>query len=99
MALKKDKEKVLGEVFDEARVKSFLNVPKRDGISHDYDILEKAYRGMKAENFKTFVTFFKDAGYDVNAKNTEEKTFLQVINEHDHAGEYTTLLKEIGAKY
>ena len=50
--LKKDKQKVLGEVFDTERVKSFLHVPKREGVNHDFDILEKAYRGMKAENFE-----------------------------------------------
>lgn len=99
MALKKDKQKVLGEVFDEARVKSFLDVPARPDVDQAYDILEKAYRGMKAENFVSFVTFFKEAGYDINAKNPAGQTFLQVISEHKLSGEYVEILKNAGAKY
>lgn len=99
MALKKDKQKVLGEVFDEARVKSFLNVPARPDVNQDYDILEKAYRGMKAENFETFVNFFKEEGRDLNAKNPAGQTFLQVISEHKLAADYIDILKSVGAKY
>lgn len=99
MALKKDKQKVLGEVFDEARVKSFLNVPVRPDINNNYDTLEKAYRGMKAENFVDFVKFFVEAGRDLNAKNNDGLTFLQVISEHALCSEYVEILKSAGAKY
>lgn len=99
MALKKDKQKVLGEVFDEARVRSFLNVPARPDVNQDYDILEKAYRGMKAENFVDFVKYFVEDGRDINAKNSGGLTFLQVISEHKLAGEYVEILKSAGAKY
>ena len=97
MALKKDKKKVLGEVFDDERIRSFLRIEPRDGIDIDYDRLEKAYRGMVVENFSTFVKFFTEAGYNINATNPEGKTFLQVIYEHRYAGEYIEILKAAGA--
>jgi len=97
MALKKDKQKVLGEVFDTERVKSFLNVPKREGVEHDYDILEKAYRGMKAENFGEFVAFFNDAGHNINVVNENGHTFLHVIKEHNLSSPYIDIVKSAGA--
>ncbi len=99
MVLKKDKQKVLGEVFDDERVKGFLNVEQRNGVDIDFDALEKAYRGMKAENFATFVKFFKEEGRNLDAENADGRTLLQVISEHRHAGEYIEALKAQGANY
>lgn len=99
MAIKKDKQKVLGEVFDDARVKSFLNVPQRADTHHSFDILEKAYRGMNIDNFITFLSFFTEAEHDINAINADSKTFLHVISEHKHAAEYIDAIKNAGAAY
>lgn len=68
MSLKKDKKKVIGEVFDDDRIKSFLNFLPPAGVEPDYHLLEKAYRGMKVENFATFLQFFLEQGRDINAK-------------------------------
>src|SRR5690606_41940870 len=47
--LRKDKEKVLGEHFDDERIKSFFTYDAPAGIDPDYHLLEKAYRGMRSE--------------------------------------------------
>lgn len=99
MALKKDKKKVLGEVFDDARVLGFLNVEQHQGVDIDFDTLEKAYRGMTAENFASFVTFFKSEGRNLDAENADGQTLLQVISSHRHAGDYIEALKAGGANY
>ncbi|MGH1441010.1 MAG: PA4642 family protein [Cellvibrionaceae bacterium] len=98
MALKKDKQKVLGEVFDDARIKTFLNYEAYGDNNPDYHLLEKAYRGMKADNFATFVGFFKDAGHDINAQGTEGLSFLQTISAHKQADDYIQILKQYGAE-
>lgn len=98
MVLKKDKKKVLGEVFDDERVRSFLRVEARPDMNIDYHRLERAYRGMNAENFATFVKFFMEEGYDINAANPDGKTILQVISEHRYAGDYIEALKAAGAR-
>ena len=59
--LKKDKEKVLGEVFDDERVKSFLDYLPPAGVDRDFHLLEKAYRGMNIDNFETFLNYFREA--------------------------------------
>lgn len=98
MALKKDKQKVLGETFSDERVKEFLVVEEVGQTNPDYTALERAYRGMKADNFETFVKFFVEEGRDVNSTNADGETFLQVISQHRHAGPYVSVLKSHGAK-
>lgn len=97
MALKKDKEKVIGEVFDDERIKSFLTFLPPEGVDPDYHVLEKAYRGMKEENFDTFVRFFLEEGRDINARNPDGQTLLQVIKNHRTAGDFTAILEKYGA--
>ena len=98
MSLKKDKQKVLGEVFDDERVKSFLDYQAPDGVSSDFHLLEKAYRGMNIDNFVTFLNFFKEAGYDLNATNPDGKTLKKIAGEHGHGADYITALTAAGAK-
>lgn len=97
MALKKDKKKVLGEVFSDERIKSFLQFQPPEGVNEDFHLLEKAYRGMKAENFDTFLDFFLEEGRDINAVNPDGKTLLAVISEHRHGDDYAHSLKKHGA--
>ena len=92
MSLKKDKEKVLGEVFDDARVKSFLNYQAPAGVSADFHLLEKAYRGMNIDNFMTFLAFFKEAGRDLKAVNPDGKTLIDIATEHGHGKAYVEAL-------
>ncbi len=98
MSLRKDKEKVLGEIFDEARIKTFLDYPAPAGINADFHLLEKAYRGMRGENFATFVKLFIEAGKDINALGGEGKTFLQTIKTHRNGEEYLMALEAAGAQ-
>ncbi|PUA30242.1 MAG: hypothetical protein B0W54_06945 [Cellvibrio sp. 79] len=98
MSLRKDKEKVLGETFDDARIKTFLDYPAPAGVNADYHLLEKAYRGMLGGNFATFVKFFVEAGKDINAVGPHGKTFLQSIKGHRNGEEYAQALAAAGAK-
>ncbi len=98
MSLKKDKQKVLGETFSDERVREFLTGSTVDGEHPDFTALERAYRGMKEDNFATFVTFFVEEGRDINAENANGETFLSVIKAHRHSGPYVATLKSNGAK-
>ena len=98
MSLRKDKEKVLGETFDDARIATFLDYTAAAGVNADFHLREKAYRGMLGDNFKTFVTLFVAAGKDINAIGPEGKTFLQVVKAHRNGEEYAIALEAAGAK-
>jgi len=97
MSLKKDKQKVIGEVFDDERIKSFLRYLPPAGVDADYHLLEKAYRGMKAENFATFVKFFLEEGRNINARNPLGKTMLDEMKTHRLAEEYIEAMEDNGA--
>jgi hypothetical protein len=97
MALKKDKEKVLGEFFDDERIRSFFEYESNDTENADFHLLEKSYRGMIAENFGTFVKFFLEAGKNINASNHSGDSFLQTIKAHKQAEEYINILEKAGA--
>ena len=98
MTLKKDKQKVLGEHFDDDRVREFLDVRRVGDVDPDYTALERAYRGMKADNFATFVKFFVEEGKNINSTNQRGETLLQVIAEHRHGAPYAATLKAAGAR-
>ena len=92
MALRKDKPKVLGEVFDDDRIRTFLDYEPPEGVDADFHVLEKAYRGMKAENFATFLEFFLAAGRDLKACNPQGQTLLDIVSVHERAQDYIQAL-------
>ena len=98
MSLKKDKQKVLGENFDDERIKSFLVFEAPEGVDVDFHLLEKAYRGMKADNFVTFLKFFNEQGRNINATNPEGKTLLQIVRQHRLGDDYAEALTAAGAQ-
>ncbi|WP_299598884.1 PA4642 family protein [uncultured Microbulbifer sp.] len=98
MSLKKDKQKVLGEVFDDERIAGFLVGDAPEGFNRDFYLLERAYRGMKAENFETFVRLFKEQNLDLNSQSPEGQTLLTRIGEHKQSAEYVDILKAAGAE-
>lgn len=97
MALKKDKQKVLDEVWTEQRVKDFLDVKSADGINEDFHVLLKAYQAMRLENFVEFIDFFIAAGRDINATGPEGETVLAIVSRHRRSEDYAQALKEKGA--
>ena len=98
MSLKKDKQKVLGEIFDEERIAGFLTGEAPEGFNRDFYLLERAYRGMKAENFDTFVHLFKAQGLDLNSESPEGQTLLARIREHAQSTDYAEILRAAGAR-
>ena len=95
--MKKDKEKVLDEVWTEDRVRSFLDVRTHDGSSEDFHMLLKAYQSMRASDFELFVSFFTEQGRDLNATGDDGRTVLAIIRTHRHGVEYADILTAAGA--
>ncbi len=95
--LKKDKEKVLDEVWTEDRVRSFLDCLPLAGVNADHHALLKAYQSMRASDFALFVSFFTEKERDLNATNPSGKSVLDIIREHRHGAEFADILTDAGA--
>lgn len=95
--LKKDKQKVLDEVWTEERVNGFLDLEPPAGVDADFHVLNTAYKSMRLENFEQFLGFFAKAGRNVNATNEQGQTVLDIINSHRKGADYAKALQQIAA--
>ena len=91
--MKKDKLKVVDEVWTEDHIRSFLSVRPSDNADEDFHMLLKAYQSMRAEDFKLFVGFFCAEGRNVNAMGLDDRTVLEIVEEHRHGAEYGDILR------
>jgi hypothetical protein len=98
VSLKKDKQKVIGEIFDDGRIAGFLIGEAPADMQRDFYLLERAYRSMKAENFETFVRLFCTQGLDLNSRGPDGKTLLARIEEHRQGSDYARTLRTAGAE-
>ena len=94
--MRKDKEKVLDEVWTEEHVRSFLDVRPHDGSNEDFHMLLKAYQSMRASDFALFVEFFLDQKRDINACGIDGTSVLAIVSEHRHGSPYAEILKGAG---
>ena len=97
MALKKDKEKVLDEVWTLDRVKEFLEVQPAANTDSDFHMLLKAYQSMRADNFEDFVGLFLEKGYNINASNDKQQTVLAIAKQHKSSIDFVNILQAHGA--
>ena len=95
--MKKDKVKVLDEVWTPEHVKSFLKVRPHDNTDEDFHMLLKAYQSMRAEDFTLFVEFFGGENRQINAAGMDGRSVLEIVAEHRHGAEYADILRAAGA--
>ena len=95
--LKKDKEKILDEVWTEDRILGFLDLIPLDGVDDDFHALSSSYKSMRLEDFDIFLGFFQEKNRNFNAKNPDGKTLLDIISTHRKGTPYTEALKQHGA--
>lgn len=84
------------EFWTDERVMTFLQMIPPEGISADYHILLKAYRGMLPDTFARFVAFFTEHNRDINARDEDGSTMLDLVSQHRKAGEYAQILVDAG---
>ena len=96
--MRADKKKVVDEVWDDDRVRSFLDkIPSDLPGDADFHVLLHAYQSMRADDFERFLEFFVDAGRDVAATNGAGQTLADYLERHALAVPYIELLKRAAA--
>lgn len=92
--MRPDKAKVVDEIWDDARIASFLDkTPMGAEQSQDYSALLYAYRSMRAEDFGRFIDKFVALNRNVNALSNDGKNLYDTISGHRHAGPFCEILK------
>ena len=75
---------VTDEVWDDDRIKIFLDMEPNEGVSEDFHVLLKAYRGMRPDDFTRFLKFFSESGRDLDATDEKGRTLWSIIENHRH---------------
>ena len=97
--MRPDKQKVVDEVWDEARIRGFLDkAPLGDGVDADFSVLLYAYRSMRPEDFRKFIDYFRQAGRNLDARGEAGESLAQLIATHRHAGPFQQILEEADAR-
>ncbi|MFT4862624.1 MAG: hypothetical protein ACI95C_001845 [Pseudohongiellaceae bacterium] len=86
------------EDWSDERLKTFFELLPPEGMSTDYSILLKAYRGMTLELFVRFVPLFVEAGHDINSPLQDGTTILDLVSNHRKSTEYAQALIAAGAQ-
>ncbi|MGI0117149.1 PA4642 family protein [Zooshikella sp. RANM57] len=95
--MKKDKQKVIGETLSDDRIKSLLEVRPADDTPVGYYILQRAYQSLREDDFARFLSFYVEAGFDINVTNQSGKAFLTLLYQHAEASPYVTAMEKLGA--
>ena len=92
--MRKDKKQVIGEEISDEAIQLFLTVEPADDTPPSLHKLIKAYRGLRIDDFGRFLTFFKEAGYDLDGKDEQGQTFVDIIKDQRNADEYIELIDQ-----
>ena len=91
--MRPDKKKVVDEVWDDARVQSFLaKEPPPGGDSRDFHRLLIAYRNMRPDDFVRFLGFFVADGGNLQATDVHGRTLAERISGHRQSGPFLDAL-------
>jgi hypothetical protein len=92
--MRKDKKQVIGDEIGDAQIKLFLDFEPVDATSPSLHKLIKAYRGLRVDDFGRFLTFFKEAGYDLDGKDEHGNDFIALTRNQRNAEEYIELIEK-----
>lgn len=96
--MRPDKQKVIDEVWDIARIRGFLDkAPLGAGVDPDFSALLYAYRSMRPEDFRVFINLFTEAGRNLDARGEAGETLAELIATHRHSSPFQRILQEASA--
>lgn len=91
--MRKDKKQVIGEEMSDDAIRLFLDVEPADATPPSLHKLIKAYRSLRIDDFERFLTFFKAAGHDLDAKDSKGQDFIALIQDQRLAEPYVEAVR------
>ena len=100
MATRRDKEKVIDEVWDDDRIRSFLQrEPAADaGVHRDHFRLLNAYQSMRVGDFRRFLVALREEDGDLDAPDARGRSAADIIARHRHGDDFVRALVAEGAR-
>ncbi len=95
--MRPDKQKVVDEIWDEARIESFLDKQPMGSEDADFSILLHAYRSMRVEDFNRFLPLYVSSGRSLDVRSCSGETLASTIEPHRHAAPFLKALRDAGA--
>lgn len=95
--MRKDKAKVIDEVWTEERIRGFLALAPPEGTDADFHRLRRAYQSMREDDFALFLDMFVAAGMNIEARSPDGHTLVEEISGHRLAGPFIDALRKAGA--
>ncbi len=92
--LRKEKKKVVDEVWTDERIRRFLHLLPPEGIDGDFHRLRRAYQAMRPEDFEDFITMFVAEGGRLDARGPEGQTLLEELARHRHGEPFAAILRQ-----
>lgn len=84
----KEKKQIIGEEISDEAIKVFLKAEPADDTPPSLHKLFKAYRGLRIDDFERFISFFVEAGFDLNARNAKGEDLVALIQDQRNAEPY-----------
>ncbi|MBG6528639.1 PA4642 family protein [Pseudomonas aeruginosa] len=91
--MRKDKKQIIGEEISDEAIKLFLGGEPADDTPPSLHKLIKAYRGLRIDDFERFLTFFREAGYDLDARDAKGNDFVALVADQRPAVPYIEALQ------
>ncbi len=91
--MRKDKKQIIGEEISDESIKLFLGVEPADDTPPSLHKLIKAYHGLRIDDFERFLTFFREAGYDLDARDAKGNDFVALVADQRQAVPYIEALQ------
>jgi len=92
--MRKDKKQVIGDEIGDAQLKLFLVFGPVDATLPYLQKLIKVYRGLRIDDFERFLTFFVEAGLDLDGKDEHGNDFVALIKDQRNAADYIELIEK-----
>jgi hypothetical protein len=83
------------ETWSDERVASYLSRQPVTGENADFHVLMTAYKHMRAADFQRLLIMFKAAGRDVQARNQQGRSLLEIVREHPQSEDFVKLLSDL----
>ena len=91
--MRADKTKVINEIWDDARLDSFLHKEPLGGEPAEFSRLLHAYRSMRHSDFEIFLQRFKLSGGDIHAANKAGQSLRGIVAGHSKSADFLALLE------